>query len=362
MPETVTRIAQAGFETRYWDEYSIRSFNPVYTNVTSSSPKTGSYALAIRSDGFHRYGGWDVPSASHVRVGLHFMSVGDIAGSGVGVSPCPYLIRFDDPSGNKVGGIRISGERILFIDVNGSQVATGSTFINVANSIDNYLHVGVDFLVSTSGWAALYIDGVLEALYEGNTSGGGSTIGRVYAPYIPINSTPDWIYLDDVIVDQVDGASAYSAPPDRRLIPIPASTTGASSNWDVIGASVNVEAVDDWTSGSADDDATYVSTSVAETVDFYYGQEITASTIAASNTIEALIVQARALKTDAAASTQLRLAVRRGQGASSLSPGKDLPSSWGVVWHRFTSDPSTGAPWADYVAINETEMGIEGEP
>jgi len=358
---TIARFWQAGFETADNDEIPVRG-TPNNLVADSSSPKTGSYALRVKdfsSDVYARINGL---SASHVRVGLFWMATG-IAGESIGTTPCPYIVRITDDTGDVIGGVRCSPSWMLFLEVAGSRVATGSRIFSAANGVEDYVRIGVDWKVAASGWAAVYVDGILELLYEGDTTGTGSRVESVYVPYLPTNSLgAQYFWIDDVYVDTVDGASAYESPPDRRFLPIPASSAGASSNWDVTGASVNVEAVDDWASGTADDSATYVSSFVPSAVDFYYGQEIAASTIAASNSIEALIVVARAEKTNSAASTQLRLAVRRGPGASLLSPGKDLEGSWGIVWHRFTEDPSTGSPWADYTAVNEAEMGIFSEP
>jgi len=356
-----TRIWQAGFETRDTDEFPERDLNQQV--VSSASAKTGSFALRLVAESSDRYGVVPGLSASHVQVGMQYLKAGTISDSGVGVTPCPYLVRFFSEDGAWIGGVRLSPTNVFFLDINGSQVATGSTYLGTETGVDGYRHVGIDFMVNASGWLALYLDGRLEAYYSGDTTIAGSKVSRVYIPYLLSNSIGAYHYLDDIYIDQVDGASTMECPDDLRFLPIVASTPGASANWDVVGASVNVEAVDDWGFGKADDDSTYVSSSVASTIDFYFGNWIMEGTIPASNIINALIVQARALKTNAAASTQLKLAVRRASpSAVSYSDGKDLESSYGIVWHRFTEDPYTGSPWEDYEDLNETEFGIKPEP
>jgi len=354
----MTRLRLAGFETRDLSEFDTYTA-PVGggLDAKSSSPKTGSYCAMAGGSWVTGtlYAQWAGLSASHLRMGFHYLRQ-SFSGS-------PWLIRFQDALGSWLCGIRHSDLGHLYIEVNGSQVATGSTIIPDATGVQDYRHVSVDVKIASSGFVALHVDGTLEALYEGDTTvAGGSRIDSIYIPYMDGANKygTDGFIMDDVIVDEVDGAS-YEAASDIRLLPLFPAGTGASTQLDLTGASVNYEAVQDWASGSADEDVTYVSGSIVGALDLYTFNNVAASQVSASDTVVAITVEARVRKTNAAASTQVRLPIYR-SGCVNYGSGLDTESSYGIIFARYTEDPSTGSAWSGSAAVNDFQAGIEVRP
>jgi hypothetical protein len=347
----ITRLKQAGGEGRsVLPEVDENEATTAFL-ISSSMPKTGSWAFQKAGTGGNGdFGfGWTGLSSSQCRIGFHF--------NNNGVTGSPMLARWE-AGGGSVACLSMGTANRLIARVGAGSVATGSTAIPTGNTPGNYRHIGIDLKVASAGWFNVYVDGVVEIAWTGNTASAASSFDTYHiCHHFASHTWTNNAYWDDIYLDDSSGETAASVVADRRFVPLSASAAGASTNFDVTGTASNFQAVDDFLSGSHDGDTTYVSTSVASRVDFYTTACATSVDLAASNTMVALIVCGVVRKTDAAASTALALGVRSGSSVS-YSADKALASSYGWVASRFATDPDTGGNWAGSAAINNAQIGF----
>lgn len=348
---TVTRQRQAGFESRSLQpEMDVLVGLGNVNLVSSSMPKTGSYAATFAGQSSEAYTSWQNLASNQFRLGLHLNWNGAATGS-------PYLAQwlYD---GAIIGGIRLGSARKLALWVGAGSVTGGSNQVLQGNATSAFMHIGLAVKLGASGWIELYKDGALEAQWSGNTACAGSTINEMrFAVQAGTNYFTSYVHMDDIFLDDTSGESSAVKVPDRRFLPISPCIAGASNQWAVTGAADNVSAIDDFLSGSHDGDTTYIASSALNEVAFFTLRSLAAGAIAASDSLVALIVGGVVKKTDAAASNSVNLAVLN---SGSLSYGSDLalPSSWGWKTSRYETDPATGLAWAGSGAIATTQIGV----
>lgn len=341
-----TRLFFSGFETR---EFENAQAVGAGLEISSNSPKTGSYSARVKLILYDPNVEYPVSSVSQFQVACHWK-----------YRPAYYSNRMTpafswlESGPSRIGLVYAYGaDPYLRLEIKGASVAAGSTPL----SEYTYYHVGADVKISSSGWAYVYLDGDLEIAYDGNTCSTGPVTRIDLGAKADSDVAPkDNTYFDDFWADDTSGNISPSPPKDLRFLPLYPNGAGASSNFDVNGASVNYEAVDDWLSGSADGSTTYVSSSVNASVDLYDLEDPSTGQIAASDAIHALTLLIKAQESGATGSAQLELACKSG---SSLSYGsaQSLGTSWNWKWQQFTTDPDTGAAWADASAIGDAQLG-----
>jgi len=234
-------------------------------------------------------------------------------------------------------------------------VNAGASSDSIASGVlieNQWHHMGIDFKRdAAAGWMKVYVDGLETLSIVGNTGAsaidalrfGTSSAGR-YWTTLP--------YYDDLYIDDTTGEAAAPVP-DLRFEFISPNGAGNYSVWDPFPGTgeANWQDVDERPN---DGDTTYVEAQVLNERDSY---AMTTYTMAAGWAIQAVLPTAIAKKTDAVVDTELALMTRQG-GVDDDGVDQDLPSSYGLLWDRFTTDPGGGA-WSQ-ADLDSVECGVRG--
>lgn len=229
-------------------------------------------------------------------------------------------------------------------------------------------HIGmVTYMNSANGYTALYINGNFVnawtggfVLYRSGQTTPRTTIHGAYAAATPDSTAwhgglNSWasnnVYLDDIYVDVWTGSDAppMEPPPSRRFMVAFPNDAGSSAQWTPNTGS-NWQAVNE---APPNDDTTHVKATVPGIRDVHEFSDIT---VPPDHQVRAVIPMVYARKSDAGVDSRVRLIVRRGANEV-ISDPKFLPTSYGYVWERWTTQPD-GSAWSES-AVNNAQFGYE---
>ena len=348
---TITRIIEESFELggTQWDDFD--KWVPVDGVPSySSSAYTGTYCSSILLSGegvFHR-----IDSAiSQIRMAMMFKIT-------VSAADTPSLIFLGS------GDLSTLALHIYYTAATHTwSVYAGATQLGtfVLNVEDNtWRHIGVDFLVHAStGWCSVYIDGVDQLGYTGQTNQGASDFDLI--GFGPISNTYDgWnsLYVDDFYADESTGEVAPATLNLKRFYPLALDGTGNYAQWhgddgdqtnnylristtSSINSLISTGLIESATSGHRD------SWTLAATTASITGASVIPAVIAS------MWVQRRAVT-----GVQVKAFFRHSStdsDSAAITPG----IGYSPIGVRFPLDPS-GAAWTKTV-IDAMEMGIKFE-
>jgi hypothetical protein len=347
-----TRLAQAGAEINSIAEFpaenTISENGSASATISSTKAKTGTYSMAFGTSTKGR--GLTIPATTQIRGGFYLNHNG-VTGA---ISSARAYILMLAPSGGSahyVGWNPFSNVIEMF--VNGVQVATYSPS-GALSATNTWFHIGFTFKAHAStGYFTLYVDGVAILTYSGNTTNTNGIIGVLVGGHSGANTT--WnatMYADDLYVDDDSGGSDV-APSSPRFLWSLANGAGTTTQWTPL-SSTNISNVDDADGSAPDDDSTYNSASAAGLTDTFNTTNIT---VPAGLQIAAAIPVAWAKKTNAGVASTIDLIAYN--GSTTTGSPKTPGTSYGPVWDRFVTDPSSAA-WTQ-TSFNAAEFGYKSD-
>lgn len=338
---TITRRWQAGFESN--GSASESEFDSYTTEVAASTTyvKTGTYCVRCYGANGARYGTVNVSATRQVRIGFHHY----VANTPTWLPTRLLVVRSASAELFSIGYQNANGQNLELL-IAGTQQ---DTLTGYSPSIA-WRHIGIDAKIdSSAGWVNVYIDGVLEMSFSGNTGNADIEVIRFGADTGRVTN-----YYDDCFVDDTAGESAAATVPDYRFEFITpngngnySQTTGSDGN-----STDNYLLVDDVPHNS---DTDYCQ---ADTLDERDTYAMTTVTIPTGWSVAALIPVVYAKKSDAGTDTEIALTTRY-SSTNGDGTAQNLPTSYGYLWERFTTKPGGGA-W-DQSAIDGVEVGWIGK-
>jgi len=217
----------------------------------------------------------------------------------------------------------------------------------------NWHHIGIDFKIDgAAGWVYVYIDGVEELSMSGDTLGTYATVDSIRFGFGTNNACKEW-YVDDIFVDDTTGEGATAVVPDKRFEHVMPSGNGNTSDMEGSdGNQVDNYALVDEKPHTSDTD--YVYATAAAVKDTYAMNTVAVPT---GWSIAAVIPTLIARKTGGGDTNQVKTIVRSNVTEAAGS-AQDLPTSYGLLWERQTTDPDGAGVW-DQAAIDAMEIGQE---
>jgi hypothetical protein len=330
---TITRRWQSGFET---NGTSIGGELTALDGATySTTKKTGTYSLETSSSETPYV---SIPATRQIRVGGHLK----LQSGGASINP--HFIGIRSSANPLVGVKEIAGAVSLALIIGVTQQDSFSFAVEAAD----FSHFGLDVKIdSSAGWAVLYINGIEQMRFEGNT--GNEDINTVKF------SSNGITCFDDVFIDDTTGQGAAAPVPDRRFYAVTPNAIGSYSQGTSSGsaASSHYMYVDDRPHNS---DTDYI---ILDAVDQKETYNMTTVCPPTGFTFAAVIPFVYAKKTDAEVATELALLMRSSGSTDLEGSACNLGTSYGFQWERFTTAPSGGA-WTQ-ADIDGIEIGYQGE-
>ena len=208
---TITRRWQAGLESDTTNSATAEFTLNSGAGVSSTCAKTGTYSLRLI---LSQYVEQNIIPTRQARTGFHMRSTGTMATSH------PYIASARSASGALVG-LWFVDSNTLGLVANNTQVATYA----FTSTMTGFKHIGLDCNVdSSSGWAYVYIDGIQVLSYTGDTGSNNITKLR-YGPSSK-GSFDNFVYYDDMFIDDTTGQGAAAVVPDRRFYPTTPNDNG----------------------------------------------------------------------------------------------------------------------------------------
>lgn len=346
---SITRIFQEGFEINDWDSFAPWIAVGVRPTYFTSVKYTGNNSSKFTGTALAMYIREDTPIAQ-MRAGLMFLVSGATNTPGLfvlssGTIDNPVLMIYYNASTNT--WYAYAGATEL-----------GNFVLDVEDS--TWRHFGIDFKADASaGWCYIYIDGVAALSYSGKTDYGDSDFDLIGIG--GINATYDnWatVYIDDFYVDNSTGEGAAAPLTLKRFYPLSLNGTGNYSQWhgddgDQVSNYARIDVrtllssilfdgmIESQTSGHRD------SWTLAATAG-----------ISGASTIPAVITWMWAQRRSVTDGVQITPFFRHSSTDDDGTPQTPIIGT-GIMWERFTTDPSSAA-WTVAV-IDDLEMGIKFE-
>ena len=249
-----TRIFQAGFETGSLHEMDGHFFYAIDSDVVDAvDPQTGVYCMYTKALSLDYSYSWvNISATRQISVGMFQKGAPAFAAKYPNID-----IR---SAGAALLELRIDNGGLMDLYVGGAlkDSMTGLTL--------GWKHIGIDFYVhASSGWAKVYIDGVEELSFTGNT-GSSDIIQLRVGKLTSANLTWDQ-YWDDIYVDDTTGEGSATAPSPLRFYWLSPNGNGNYADWDGSDGNQvdNYQLVDEKPPSTAD----YVETNVADEYDSY---------------------------------------------------------------------------------------------
>lgn len=353
---TITRVWQSGWELNSLASESMDTYGATgKLSLSSTAPKTGTYALRIDGSGPFTNGSVSqrvaVPSTTQLRVSFHVRFPASTQASAFRLfSMCTnamsYLFSFN---------VNAAATAFQVTKEGGAQI--GSDIPATANQ---YYHVGVDIKKDASaGWIRVYIDGVLSASFDGNTAATAITILTFGNANTISGSGYTWnsglyAYWDDCYADDTTGELAPAVVPDRRFQLLTLTGNGSGAGWSGSdGNSVDNYLLVDEVPPNGDTDYVFASTPGLDD-----GYLLSNFTLSAGTRIQAVIPVASCKKMDSS-DVKLTLGVRlTGAAVETLGSAQALPTAYGLVkFERIATKPGGGS-WTES-DVNDAEIRIQ---
>lgn len=338
---TITRLWQAGAELNDWS-HEFDSRDSTLLGTGSTRAKTGMYAFhAIGSSAFTKIFG---STYNQGRAGMWVNHSSSDSGN-------PDLFTFFNGSTFVLSLNWVVGTTIFDLYFNnGSVIKVGTVTYSAFASTNTWFHFGIDFKLATSGWIYIYINGVQQIAYTGNTSFPVNfdriNVGNKYFGGF-------WgsdIWFDDIFVDATVGESAAAQVPDLRFDFIQPNADASPNAWTPNSGSTHYNRVNEV---APDGDTTYLEVNTASQEEKFGMANI--ASLPSGWSIPAVIPVRVGKKQDAGSGlgTQFKLTE-----SSSTANGSTLAltSSYAAASERFTAKPSGGA-WTE-AAVNGLELSV----
>lgn len=342
---TITRLWQAAAEFNdALVEFTTRSGTDF--TVSNTTERTGSYAFRTRLAAY----GTQVFTTTYVQ-----MRVGGFLNhNGVLTADSPSVFQLLNGS-SVVVDLRWDGDNSTL------QLYLATTQVDTALSAEfaqtsTWLHIGIDALIDASGWVYVYLDGIEVLSYVGDTTVGAAAVDSL------IVGSPrasqfwnNYIYYDDLYVENLAGEGAAALVPDYRFVPVTPDGNGNASQW----TGSDADSTDNYLHVDEippDGDTSYVETDVNGYQDDYTMSNIT---VPAGYEVSAVIALAYAKKLNAGGSLDLKLGVRTTvSGTPYAATGASMPlgTDYTLVWERRATRPDAGT-W-DETTVNALEIGV----
>jgi hypothetical protein len=325
----ITRRWQSGFESGELGE--LTSWNSSVSVGTSPSPYTGTYSFIVSNTGLS-YGTVDFTSTNQLRMGFYY-----------------YIDAHDhtDSAFLNLGYVKLSRNKTTFkwqLKINGvTQDTSDLTYV-----LDTWYHVGIDIKYNdTTGWAYVYVDGVEDMTFSGNT-GSSAQSNAIFGA--TDGSNPGGYLFDDMYIDDTTGEGSAAQVPILRFYPLDPDGNGNYSQFDGSdGNSVdNYLLVDERPASDSD----YVETNVVDEFDSY---TMTSKTLGSGETIQAVIPWARTQR--AGTTEQIALGTRYSSTDLIGSDQDPAVATPGYLWERQTTKPGGGS-W-DQTSLDGFETVIK---
>lgn len=342
---TITRLWQAGAE--FNDELvEVTTRNNANATTSSTKARTGTYSFRTQLSYF--YSQTLATTYTQLRAGL-FLNHNDNT-----VTDSPSVFQFVGDS-NVVIDLRWDGDSStlqLYVGATMQDSALSAAFAQT----DTWLHVGIDCKIDASGWAVVYLDGIEVLSYTGDTTGGHTSIDTFrFGGIRSSNFWNNYIYYDDLYIDNTAGESAAAPVPDYRFVPLLPNGNGFHDDWvgNDADSTDNYLLVDEVT---PDGDTTYVESALSNEEDSY---AMTDLSLESGYEVSAVVGMAVAKKLNSGGALDLRITMRTQVGGSpTFNSGSAfaLGTDYTLFWRRDAVRPDAGA-W-DEDTVNDLEIGV----
>jgi len=323
----ITRLMQAGAESGSLLE--LDSTGGAGASIVTSGQKTGARAFQASNAGANTsYFLQNIPATRQIRKGCYHQIT-------LFNTTSPYLTFLSIRS----AGGELIGLQYTSVGNNLSLMIAGVAQATIPGYTLNVLrHVAIDINIDASaGWAKVYIDGVLQLSFEGNT-GNADIITDWFGKIAGSGGTGTVTYIfDDIYIDDTTGEAA-TAPPVLRFYYVTPNANGNYSQWDGSdGNQVDNYLLIDEIPPNSDTD--YVETNVVDELDSY---NMTTITLEAGQQVEAIIPFAFVKR--AGSTEEIALGTRL-SGTDAVGSDQAPTTSYNFLWERQTTKPGGGA-WA----------------
>lgn len=331
----ITRRWQAAFDSN--GTSSLWELSGWGSYVTIADWGGGSYGLQVRI-GSTYYGSVTVPGTKQIRVGA-MLYLPSVAGTNESILSFYH-------SGGLLCHLRTDAQGYLALEVGGTIRDTLPGFIPVTK----WMHIGFNIKIDgVSGWVSVYVDGVKQLTYTGNT-------GTADIVEMRLNGCSSlYTYWNDSFLDDTTGESD-AAVPHLLFGYRHANGAGNYSQMSIYPDSGegHYEDIDDPT--AHDSDGTYVYADALNERDTFAMEDVS---LPPGLNIRAVIGWAYARKSNAGIATKMALACRE-NATDATGADQDLPVSYAQpIWERWTTAPDTDA-WTE-TNWNAAEIGVVGK-
>jgi hypothetical protein len=172
-----------------------------------------------------------------------------------------------------------------------------------------------------------------------------------YADEVRVDQQSDFTYITDWYITNTQGSNPATNGflGDIRIFSTTPTASGDTINFTPLSSS-NALMVDD--GNSPDNDVTFVSASLPNSMDLYKTVEYTGSV----TQIYGLGVKALARKTEPG-SRAMQIAIKSGS-TFAYSPSESILDSYRYHAGIFETNPNTGTPWSSLSDVNNTQIGF----
>lgn len=345
---TITRLWQAAAEFNdVLVEFTTRS-NTAFT-TSNTKARTGTYSF--RTAGLAYYA-TKVLSTTYdqLRLGAYINHNGAASGDS------PSLFQFRNGS-SVVVDLQWDGDNNtlkLYLNTTLVDSLVSAAFAQT----DTWLHVGIDAKIDAStGWVYVYLDGVEILSYDGDTTVGSTAVDSIIVASPRSNNYwANYIYIDDIFVDNTAGESVPAVVPDYRFVPVTPNGNGFYNTWSGSdgNSTDNYLLVDEI---PPDGDTTYVEHDISGESDSYAMSDIT---LEDGYEVSAVIPMAYGKKLNAGGSLNLKLVTRTtvsGTPYTATSAAFVLGTDYTLAWERRATRPD-GGTW-DETTVNALDVGVQ---
>ena len=330
----------------------LLEWDTVYTTgsstvtIEATTVRSGTYSLKLYGQGIgNAYAQHDLATAVselYVRVGFRFDT------NNKENAPA---INFLDTAAAELGTVYVGSDNVLHADIGGSDVATGSTTMQVDTWYLLEARLKVD---DSAGVFQVHVDGSSEISFSGDTKPGSTTtVGSVRFEGGVTWASFGTTYLDDIAINDTTGTRDIDWPGEGHIVAYVPAAGGTYTDFSIGGSSPPAnayQAVDDI---PANDGTDYVySTTTGEQATF-----TSAASGLSTVTIKQVAVEGRFAE-GAATGETMAIMIRNGS-TDHVGTYNALTTGYGKVFREdYAQDPDTSADWT-VVSVDNLEFGVE---
>ncbi|KPJ63688.1 hypothetical protein AMK68_03330 [candidate division KD3-62 bacterium DG_56] len=324
-----------------WDLYNV--------TATGVQRRSGAYSFGFPGPGFYAQTNLTAPGLAQAYLQFAWRTSGFTGG------PTQIPIVKWRNGANVLGVLAVDKATqllVLYTGDFGILVGTATAPVNTATWHVFEIYISI---ANVGGQLVVRINGVPDPglSFTGDTQpAGDTTFDNLYFMSWRTGSQYWTGWIDDVILNDLAGGVNDSWPNGARIVYLPASGVGNSSQWTPLSLPQNWQEVDEVPVSQAD----YVHTNAQPRLDLYNLQNLPAD----AQAVQAARADAWALMSGAATPTTLKPAVRTG-GAPFFGPAQGVPLILTLLSHIWDQNPNTLANWTP-ADVNAAESGQESAP